>query len=104
MAFVKTRYEHVVLDEAQRPVIQGTSMKVVELVLGKIAYGWSPEELHFQYPLLTLGQIHSGLAYYWDHQEDMDKAIEQRLKEIDGLRASATPTRLQDKLKAKGLI
>lgn len=79
-------------------------MKVIELVLGKIAYGWSPEELHFQYPHLTLGQIHSALAYYWDHQEAMDQAIEESLKEADQLRASAGQTRLQAKLKAKGLI
>ena len=104
MAIVETRYEHVVLDEARRPVIAGTTMKVVELVLGKIAYGWSPEELHFQYPYLTLGQIHSALAYYWDHQEEMDKAVEEQLKEVDRLRTSAAPTRLQAKLKAKGLI
>lgn len=104
MAFVETRYEHVVLDEAQRPIIAGTTMKVSELVLGKIAYGWSPEELHFQYPFLTLGQIHSALAYYWDHQDEMDQAMEQRLKEVDQLRASATPTRLQARLKANGLL
>ncbi|MBF0328235.1 MAG: DUF433 domain-containing protein [Nitrospirae bacterium] len=35
-------------------------MKVVELVVEKIAYGWSPEELHFQHPYLTLGQIYSA--------------------------------------------
>ncbi len=34
-------------------------MKVVE----QKAYGWSAEELHFQHPYLTLGQIHSALAY-----------------------------------------
>ncbi len=35
-------------------------MKVIEIVLEKIAYGWSPEELHFQHPYLTLGQIYSA--------------------------------------------
>jgi uncharacterized protein (DUF433 family) len=104
MAFVETRYEHVVLDEAQRPIIAGTTMKVSELVLGKIAYGWSPEELHFQYPFLTLGQIYSALAYYWDHQDEMDQDMERRLKEVDQLRVSATPSRLQARLKAKGLL
>ena len=92
MAIVETRYEHVVLDETRRPVIAGTTMKVTELVLGKIAYGWSPEELRFQYPYLTFGQIHSALAYYWDHQEEMDRDIEEHLKEVDRLRASAAST------------
>ena len=54
---IETRYEHVVLNEAKVPVILGSTMKVVELVLAHLAYGWSPEELHFQFPHLTLGQI-----------------------------------------------
>ncbi|MBI4619461.1 MAG: DUF433 domain-containing protein [Desulfobacterales bacterium] len=80
---VKTKYEHVVLDEKGVPIIAGTNMKIIELVLGKIAYGWSPEELHFQYPHLTLGQIYSALAYYWDHREEIDHDIEQRLESVD---------------------
>ena len=47
MSLVETRYEHVILNEAQVPIIAGTNMKVVELVLERTAYGWSPEELHF---------------------------------------------------------
>lgn len=75
---IETRYEHIVLDQAQVPRIAGTTMKVVELVLAHLAYGWSPDELHFQFPYLTLGQIHSALAHYWDHREELDKDIEQR--------------------------
>ena len=46
----ETRYEHIVLSDARVPTIAGTNMKVVELVLGHLAHGWSPEELHFQHP------------------------------------------------------
>ena len=74
----QTRYEHIALDDAQVPFIMGTTMKVVELVLAQIAYGWSPEELHLQFPHLTLGQIYSALAYYWDHQAELDQDIEIR--------------------------
>ena len=55
-------------------------MRVVEIVLERTAYGWSPGELLFQHPYLTLGQIHSALAYYWDHSEELDQDIERRLK------------------------
>ena len=69
LTIAQTKYEHVVLDEKSVPIIAGTNMKVIEIVLEKSAYGWSPEELHFQHPYLTLGQIYSALAYYWDHKE-----------------------------------
>jgi len=104
MSLVETRYEHIVLDEAQIPVITGTTIKVVELVLDSRAYGWSPEELHFQHPHLTLGQIHSALAYYWDHQEELDQDIERRLQYIDQIQQAQPPSKLKTRLKAKGLI
>jgi len=101
---VETRYEHIILNEAQVPFIGGTTMKVVELVLDHKAYGWSPEELHFQHPHLTLGQIYSALAFYWDHQEALDQDIEQRLQRIDQIQRQLKPTPLEARLKAKGLI
>jgi hypothetical protein len=32
---------------------------------------------------LSLAQIHSALAYYYDHQIEMDKDIDLRLREAD---------------------
>ena len=62
MHSVGTKYEHITIDEKGVPFIVGTSMKVIELVSEKIAYGWSPEELYLQHPYLTMGQIYSALA------------------------------------------
>ena len=100
----ETRYEHIVLNDSQVPTIAGTTMKVVELVLAHLAYGWSPEELHFQFPHLTLGQVHSALAYYWDHRQEMDRDIESRLKRADQLRQSLGEPPVVARLKAKGLL
>ena len=104
MTVIDTRYEHIVLNEAQVPLIAGTTMKVVELVLDHKAYGWSPEELHFQHPYLTLGQIYSALAFYWDNQEALDQDIERRLQMVDEVRQEIKPTPLETRLKVKGLI
>jgi uncharacterized protein (DUF433 family) len=104
MITVETRYEHVILDEDKVAIIAGTKMKVIELVLDMLAYGWSPEELQFQHPYLTLGQIHSALAYYWDHQESLDEEIERRLKVVDQMQTQATPVPLIERLKAQELI
>jgi uncharacterized protein (DUF433 family) len=104
MQVVETKYEHVILNEDNVPIIAGTNTKVIELILDKIAYGWSPEELRFQHPHLTLGQIYSALAYYSDHQEVLDRVIEQQLKHVDQMEKNAQPTPLIAKLKAKNLI
>ena len=102
--FVQTQYQHVILDDKQVPTIIGTTMKVIELVLDSKAYGWSPEELQFQHLYLTMGQIHSALAYYWDHQEELDKDIEERLQFVDQLQQKTKPTSLEKRLREKGLI
>lgn len=86
MTSTETRYEHVSLDEAGVPRITGTMTKVVELVLSYLSSGSSPEELHLNYPYLSLGQIHSALAYYWDHKADLDKDIEQRFQRANNLK------------------
>ncbi|MBA3441806.1 MAG: DUF433 domain-containing protein [Pyrinomonadaceae bacterium] len=99
-----TAYEHVVINEAGVPTLEGTTMKVIELVLETAAYGWSPDELQFQHPYLTLGQIHSALAYYWDHKEELDHDIEQRLERVEEIRRAVGPSPLVARLKSKGLL
>lgn len=99
----KTRYEHIILNHAQIPVIEGTTMKVVELVLAQAAYGWSADELREQFPYLTFGQIYSALAYYWDHQEELDANIEGRVRKADSIRKSIPESPLAKRLRGKGL-
>jgi uncharacterized protein (DUF433 family) len=86
MAVAETRYEHIVLSDDGVPLIAGTTMKVIELVLEQTCYGWSPEELRFQHPYLSMGKIHSALAYYWDHKDELDQDIARRHAEVDDLR------------------
>lgn len=97
----ETRYEHIVLTPEHVPLISGTTMKVIELVLEKQANGWSAEELHFQFPYLSLGQIYSALAYYADHQEELDRDIQQRLAFVDQLRAQTPETALHERVRAQ---
>ncbi|HXB03545.1 MAG TPA: DUF433 domain-containing protein [Candidatus Angelobacter sp.] len=61
-------------------------MKVVELVMAQSAHGWSPEELHFQFPHLPLGHIHAALAYYWDHKAEVDADIDRETEYVEQAR------------------
>lgn len=97
----ETRYDHILLDEDHVPMIAGTTMKVIELVLDHLAYGWSPEELHFQHPYLTMGQIHSALAFYWDHKAELDQDIEFRFQVVDQRQQKAKAIPLAERLKTK---
>lgn len=104
MPSIKTLYEHIIFDKEKTPIIAGTTMKVIELVLEKTAHGWSPEELHLNHPHISLGKIYSALAYYADHQKEIDKDIENRLQKIDEMQKASGPSILKQKLKSKGLL
>lgn len=95
---------HVWLDDRGVAWIDQTNVKVVEIVMDKMAHGSSPEEMHFQYPHLSLGQIHAALAYYYDNQTDIDSQINRSARDYKRLRSEAAETPLQKRLKAAGKI
>jgi uncharacterized protein (DUF433 family) len=104
MTLTATEYKHIQLDEHNVPTIAETTMKVVEIIIPIKAYGWTPENLHEQHPYLTMGQIHSALAYYWDHQEELDADMEQRYQFAEKLRREAGESPIIKKLRASGLL
>jgi uncharacterized protein (DUF433 family) len=99
-----TDYKYIALDPSHIPYILGTTMKVAELVTSHLTYGWSPAELHFQYPHLSLSQIHSALAYYWDHKTDIDTDIDRRLQLAKQHQATTGTSPIATKLRAAGLL
>ena len=101
---IATAYRHITIDGNGVPLIAGTTMKVVELILDSKAYGWSPEELHFQHPYLEMGQIYSALAYYWDHRNDLDQDIERRLERVDRIGRELPAKMVTERLRNQGLI
>jgi uncharacterized protein (DUF433 family) len=75
------------LDSDGVPVIAGTRTKVVEIIVERLAYGWEAEEIHNQHPYLSLGQVHSALGYYYDHNAELDADIQRRLQKVAQIKA-----------------
>jgi uncharacterized protein (DUF433 family) len=101
-------YAHIMIGPDGVPVLAGTRIKVVEIVLDHLAHGSDAQEIHREFPLLSLGQIHSALAYYYDHQDDMEADISRRIDRSEAFRrefeAALAPSLLKSKLRAKGLL
>lgn len=97
-ATATTAYPHLTTNAQGAPVLAGTTMKVVELVMAQRAHGWSPEELHFQFPHLPLGHIHAALAYYWDHKAELDADIDRETDYVEQARREAGPSLIAAKL------
>ena len=95
---------HIKRDDQGVAWIDDTNVKVIEVVLDRLAYGWSPEEVHFQHPGISLAQIHAALAYYYDHQAELDAEIAGQQEEVRRLREQAGESPLVARLKARGLL
>jgi len=80
-------------------VIEGTQTKVIEVVLDRIANHWDADEIHRQYPYLSLGQIHAALGYYYENQDACDQLIETRRRKAEELRALTENPALQERLR-----
>ena len=93
---------HIRLDEHGVAWIDDTKVKVIEVVLDKLAHGSSPEEIHFQYPHLSLAQIHAAFAYYYDHQAELDAEIQRRWEEVNALAAQETESPLRKRFRLLG--
>jgi uncharacterized protein (DUF433 family) len=83
----KTVFPHITTDPEVchgRPCIAGTRVRVMDIVAAH-EQGVSPAELqdYFDTRPLTLGEIHTALAYYNDHKNE----VEADFAEAEGIAA-----------------
>ena len=78
-----------------------TNVKVVEVVLEHLAYGWNAETIQENHPHLSLAQVYAALAWYYDHQIEMDAEIDRQEERVRALRAASGPSSLQRRLAAQ---
>ena len=92
---MKASRPHIVLNEAGTPVIVGTWVKVSHLILDHLVFGWTPGEIKLNHSELSLEQIHAALAYYYEHQIELDQTIYRELARIERFQAQQNkPPRL----------
>ncbi len=83
-------YPHITHDpevRAGKACIEGTRLAVVDIVLLH-KRGHTPEEMQAYYMRpLTLAQVHSALAYYYDHREEIEAHFERAERAVAELEA-----------------
>lgn len=90
---------HIVLDELGVARIDETTVKVIDIALDHLAYGWSADAIHEQFPHLSLGQIHAALAYFYDHQVQFEAQIQEQEREISGCKDAIGDSPVQRRLR-----
>jgi uncharacterized protein (DUF433 family) len=93
-------YPHISTTDDGVPMIAGTEIKVVEVVLDRLAHHWDADEIQRQHPHLSLAQIYAALAYYHDHKDALDRDIAARLNKVDQIASCQPDSAVQTKLQA----
>jgi uncharacterized protein (DUF433 family) len=70
--------EHILLDDDGCARLAGHRIKVQHLAALKQTHAYSAEQIQSEvYPHLTLGEVYAALAYYHDHQMEIDRRIKE---------------------------
>jgi uncharacterized protein (DUF433 family) len=81
-----------------RPRISGRRITVDDIVIMHLRLGQSVDEIVVKYQL-SYADVHAALAYYYDHQAEIDQQIASDDAFIEAFKRD-NPSKLQAKLKA----
>lgn len=79
-------------------------VRVAQIVMDYLAYGWSVSEICRQHPYLTLSEAHAAMAYYFDNQEEIDREIRTEWEEAEQLKQHSPPSPFLVRMRASGLL
>src|SRR5215212_3364655 len=101
---VEVRYPHIENVPGQPArLIRAPRVRVAQIALDYLAYGWSADEMCRQHRYLRPAEAHAALAYYFDHQEEIDAEIKAEWAEVQA-RSAGPGSPFFVRMRAKGLL
>ena len=76
----KVHIMRIVQDEKHSggaPTLEGTGIRVVDIAKPYEHSGYDPDEITELYPDLSLSDVHTALAYYYDHIDELRTDISE---------------------------
>ena len=70
------------------PRISGHRIRVQDAVVWHEKLGMTADEIVHHYPTITLADVYAALACYWDHRDDIERAIADETTLADEFRRS----------------
>src|SRR5258708_37007938 len=102
---VEVTYPHIEKNDGSPARLkQLPRIRVAQIVIDYLNHGWSADEICIHYPHLKLAEVHSAMAYYFDHQPEIDGEIGEEQRSIEESLRNAKPTLAEQRLRAQGLL
>lgn len=97
-------YPHIECVPGQPPRLERLPrVRVAQIVMDYLAHGWSADEICRQYPHLHSAEVHAAMAFYFDHQAEIDAEIRTEWAAADQERRDVPRSPFLQRLIAKGL-
>ncbi|MFQ4136947.1 DUF433 domain-containing protein [Nodosilinea sp. PGN35] len=83
----------------------GGTRVTLDTIVAVFKHGATAEEIVHRYPSLKLGDVYASIAFYLNHQEDVEEYLQQRQQQAQEIRqmneARFDPQGLRDRLLAR---
>jgi uncharacterized protein (DUF433 family) len=98
-------YPHIEKRDTAPARLQRTPrIRVAQIVMDYLSYGWSPDEMCRQHPALQPAEAYAAMAHYFDHQDEIESEIQLEWKQAQQDRSRSARSSFFQRLKAKGLL
>ncbi len=98
-------YPHIEKQDDQPARLQRLPrVRVAQIVMDYLAYGWSVEEICRQHLYLKPAEAHAAMGYYFDHQEEIDREITQEWEQVQISITQVARSPFYTRMKARGLL
>ncbi len=94
--------KHIAIDPnccSGKPRIVGTRMPVATIAQLHLEMGETLEEIASEYSL-SPASVHAAMAYYYDHQEEIDQHTAESRAWVEEMMKNTPPSPLQERLRA----
>jgi uncharacterized protein (DUF433 family) len=95
--------EHIQIVQGARgpkPRIVGSRIRVQDIVVWHEKLGMSADQIVQEYPTITVADVYAALAYYWDHRDEMERAMAEDAAFVEDFRRRY-PGQLQERIRQR---
>ena len=101
---IDLKYPYIEKLEDDPARLERVRVRIAQIAMDYLEHGWSVDEMCRQHPYLSLSEAHSAMAYYFDHQDEIDREIAEEIEQVESERTRSARSPIYHRLRSRGLI
>jgi uncharacterized protein (DUF433 family) len=99
------KYPHIEKPDGQPARLERyPRIRVAQIVMDYLEHGWSVDEMCRQHSYLTPAEAHAAMTYYFDHEAEIDREIQDEIEQVDQEQSRSTRSSVYHRLQSQGLL